>query len=133
MRAAFSSLVSASLLVHALFGCCWHHAQACAFFSAEPVAAEPGDCCHHGAAPSEHQSPSPCDKGTHCEGGCTYLPAPKSQVEMPRFLSPSDFVAILPVGTDAPFCAMRPAERSPKPHILEPPLRLHLLHQQLLI
>ena len=133
MRAAFSSLVSASLLIHAVLGCCWHHAHAGELLSSESVAGEPRDCCHHGAAPAEHPSPSPCNDGPHCEGICTYLPAPKSLIDMSQFLALSDFAAILSVASDLPLSAMPAVERFVDPRGFKPPLRLHLLHQHLLI
>jgi hypothetical protein len=134
MRAAFSSLVSLSLLIHAVLGCCWHHAHAGELLSSRAsVADEPSDCCHHGAHPAEHPAPGPCNDSPHCEGICSYLPAPKSLIDMPQLVAPSDFAAILPAATDATLSAMLAGDRVIDLDGIKPPLRLHLLHQHLLI
>jgi hypothetical protein len=134
MRTAFSSLVSASLLIHALLGCCWHHAHAGLLLgSGQTVAVESSGCCNHGPAPSEDRTPGPCNDNSRCEGICTYLPAPKSQVGMPQFLAPSDLASILPIASDAPLSTTLAVERFGDSCRFEPPLRLHLLHQHLLI
>jgi hypothetical protein len=132
MRAVFSSLVSASLLIHALIGCCWQHASAlqCRFLAA---AVELDECCHHpGDGLANQESPGPCKDHSNCHGLCTYLPAPKSQLEMPQVLVPCDFAAILPVAIGSQFATLRTMGAC-EPRNLEPPLRLHLLHQHLLI
>ena len=51
MNAIFSTLTTASILTHSVFGCCWHHSHSCEVGHAEVVAAVVSDdghaCCIH--------------------------------------------------------------------------------------
>jgi hypothetical protein len=133
MRIFFSSLVAASLLIHAVLGCCWHHAQdlsGCGDTVAEQ--AVDAGCCHHDHGDQDHGQPShaPC-KG-HCQGLCTYLPVQKTQLDHQQLHAALDFAIIAPATGDAQiaagFCLARAHETA-----AQPPLRLHLFHQILLI
>lgn len=134
MRAVFSSLVAASLLIHAAIGCCWHHAhdaecgnEACAEQTASTDGGQHDDCDSSSGHGDHH---APC-KG-HCEGTCHYLSVQKTQVEVIAPHLPLDFAAVIPATCDVHVAALVHAERSYE-SVAEPPLRLHLLHQILLI
>ena len=74
----------------------------------------------------------PCDGHSQCQGVCTYLPVQKTQLDKSQLDVPMDFAAIVPATCDAQiaaeFCVAHSLDVP-----LEPPLRLHLLHQILLI
>jgi hypothetical protein len=134
MRPFFSFLVAASLLIHAMLGCCCHHAHAEADCDDSwPSLAAESDCCNdHANTPDGHTSDGPCKDHSHCRGLCNYLPVQKTQIGKGLSLVPSDVVAVDPVArvsqrADHIFIA-RTCELAP-----EPPVRLHLFHQILLI
>lgn len=137
MRIIFASLVAASLLIHAVIGCCWHHAQDEASCCNEVAAEQAVDagCCHHDhgdRSSQEHGQPSHAPCKSHCQGLCTYLPVQKSQLDHQQLQAALDFAIIAPATGDAQmaagFCFARAHETS-----AEPPLRLHLFYQILLI
>jgi hypothetical protein len=134
MRTIFSSLVAASLLIHAAFGCCQHdaHRDVCVDdHEAERVCDADGnhhhDCVEHHGQPADQ----PCG-GHHCQGQCNYLPVQKSQPDDLKVKLPLDFVAVLPAGCDVRVVALHHAEWLSE-SVAGPPVRLHLLHQILLI
>jgi len=51
MNSIFSILTTASILIHSVFGCCWHHSHSSEDGHAEVVASTVGDdvhaCCSH--------------------------------------------------------------------------------------
>lgn len=135
MRAVFSSTVAVSLLIHAVMGCCWHQAREAASGDESPVAlaADIGCCRHHHAhAPQGQPSHSPCNGKSNCHGLCTYLPPQKTQIDRLQSHVPIDFAAIAPAMIDSQVAALRVMERT-RELAPEPPLRLHLLNQILLI
>ena len=148
MHAAISSLIAASLLLHAALGCCRHHAHE--GLGCTPGvwnrAAETGACCHEHDDPAagdageyangnsdEHAPAAPCRGDSTCQGVCTYLPPQKSQLQLPLFPTLLAFVptpCVLaetsqrtsPAWLDALFCT------GAAPHV-----RLHLAQSVLLI
>ena len=134
MRAIFSSLVAASLLIHAAVGCCRHHADldACVGDQAADYACDV-DADHHHDCDEQHGQPAdqPCG-GHHCHGLCNYLPVQKSQLDDLKVKLPLDFVALLPAACDVQVVALHHAECLSE-SVAGPPVRLHLLHQILLI
>jgi len=130
MRAIFSSLVAASLLIHAAFGCCHHQAHRIAA-AEDHVACSHGDhhddCCEHHGQPSDE----PCE-GQHCHGVCNYLPVQKSQLDDLKVELPLDFVAMLPAACEVRVVALHNGVCAVDSNA-GPPVRLHLLHQILLI
>lgn len=135
MHAILSIITAATLFIHALFGCCWHHAHSCvrcemASAEASPVA---GGCkCHHGSQPDQQPS-GPCNCQFECKGVCTYLPPQKTVADCPELGVPFSSVAIVSVLADRHLSAVGVWEQTCGQLATEPPLRLHLLHQILLI
>ena len=129
MRALFSSLVATSLLIHAAIGCCWHHAHVdtCCDDSQveQPVDADG----HHHGEQGDH-SHGPCKD--HCQGTCHYLPVQKAQVDTLVLHTPLDFAAVVPATCDVHVVALLHADRTHE-SAAEPPVRLHLFQQLLLI
>jgi len=138
MRFVFASLVASSLLIHAVLGCCWHagRERATSEFNVACSHHAHGDCCDHHAdhdGDADHgDSHGPCDGKSHCHGLCTYLPVQKAQVDTQQLDLPMDFAAILPATCDAQLAGSSKFLLLREP-AAEPPLRLHLLHQILLI
>jgi hypothetical protein len=140
MRTVFSSLVAVSLLIHAAFGCCWHHLHETAgeghsdFGQAIAAESEHGhaDCpcgcnSHSGNAPH-----SPSKDRPHCQGICQYLPPQKTQLDTFSALAALDFAVVATTTIDVPTIttsnfALALAEPA------RPPVRLHLFQQLLLI
>src|SRR3954447_6987906 len=96
MRLIFSSLVAASLLIHALLGCCCDHAHDTSGCDQLPLAsATDCDCGHqHGDSANEHGSNGPCKGHSHCRGLCNYLPTQKTQNGKLHSLAPLCELAI---------------------------------------
>ena len=88
-RRAVALVTFASMLVHLLFGCCWHHshaseiddhgrATACPVAVAETCGREhscPDSKHDHGRSPCDHDSQGPVD----CDGGRCVLARPPQQ------------------------------------------------------
>jgi hypothetical protein len=131
MQAFLSCLTSVLLLVQALTGWCCHHCT-CADSSRQvSVVGQVAKCCggSRETAPV-NESEKPC-KENHCSGFCTFLPIEKCAAEDCQ----------LTVTWDALFVAS--TSLCPELETLEvygqgdvfvaPPLRLHLLNQNMLI
>ncbi len=134
MQVLLSNSTALVLLVHALLGCCWHHAPACHEPEAEPAAAV-ACCSHHQHAEDGcgHTPVEPCKCKLECHGICTYLPPQKTSLDAPELIVPFDFVALtlatshLSASPEASWDAAISPGSSGCAH------RLHLLHQVLLI
>ena len=127
MQAIFTHLTASLLLVQVLTGWCWR------------CAAEGPDCTSHAQAashcccdpkPEESQPEVPADCPRECQGVCVYL-AP-SNVHITLLDCTLAFGVI---GTDLPYSQLSVLLRERASDISPPrtPLRLHLLHQLLLI
>ena len=154
MHTILSSLVAAALSILALLGCSWHRVHGCAVCEttqrggASPEVSPAMCCCQHDAHHDEddcsqagdaqrgghgpsHQAPCKCQ--IDCCGTCAFLPSSRA-VSLDRQSAPSDYVAAtLPVlATSQSTRAMSRLLGSGWTRGT-PPLRLHLLHQILLI
>ncbi len=132
MHAVVSSLISATLLLHAVLGCCGHHAHKNVRSHGRMI--ETTACCHeHQDSSRQHTPAPPCQDPSDCQGVCTYLPPQKTQFEIP--LTPTPLAAVsmanpmayagsfnAPAWLDALFC-----------NVAAPHVRLHLAQQVLLI
>lgn len=84
------------------------------------------DCCHH-PSPQPPVRPANCPK---CMGVCTYVPPQKTLIDSPQLTVLCDVTAAIGV---ADFARTSRPDRPWGQLTPEPPLRLHLLHQILLI
>jgi hypothetical protein len=133
MRAAFFSLIAASLLVHATFGSCLHHDCDASTCSEAALVLESAHECDHDCCDAHkgHDSQRP-QPHSHCRGTCNYLPAKHTQFNKCALSVQVDFawgasaVNLLHM-TDLRYAG------SIDDLVLHPPLRLHLLNQILLI
>jgi hypothetical protein len=141
MRAIVCNLLAALLLVHALVGCCRHHDPSAArhewIESAHTTAMA---CCHHRRncdADETKQPPTPCDCKLECKAQCVYLQPEKRVVDAGGMILPIDIAVVKDcswanVATDAAATSSF-WEYSRACDDTEPPVRLHLLHQIILV
>lgn len=144
MRALVTHLVALAITLHTLLGCCWHHAHETVVAVAEVQAKTPTPIkrcgCHRHQAEElakedEHHSekqepvenrPTPCgEKCQYVAAGGVKLDAPTASVSF-DLLPAVDQPVLTPVLTALLF-------ESEDASVDPPPLRLHLLHQLLLI
>jgi hypothetical protein len=139
MRTIVTSLTAAMLLVHALVGCCRHREQDCASchriaLSGRSLATH---CCHddHAACSEEGDRPiAPCKCKLECRALCISLPPEKTLLDAGELAPCGDVVTA--AGRAATICSSAAdgysgAEQAAQAP--EPPLRLHLLHQIILV
>ena len=127
MQAFVSSLTAALLFIHAVLGCCWHHAH-----HSTAVVSRAAHCCHH----HQHSNDSkrhekPCQGEVECEGTCIYVVPQKVKIEAPQWIA-FDLLALLPSIADHQIVSARSCEVGWPPSDIALPLRTHLLHQVLL-
>jgi hypothetical protein len=134
MRTLFCSLLSASLLIHALLGCCWHDAhEAVAGEGSHVALADDADCCHDlDGATNGNGSHPPCKGHPNCHGLCQYLPVQKTSFDKCLDHVLVDFVvdAHATFGSHVSALSFASGACESCPAL---PVRLHLFHQILLI
>jgi len=132
MHAFLSSSMAVVLLIHAAFGCCWHHAHYCVPHQASIAVAEPTGCCQHRHHGDSEQREQPCGCKVECHGTCAYVLPQKVKIDAPQAVAFIDLVATLPLLADAQTLSASWCSIGDGPLAAAPPLRLHLLHQLLL-
>lgn len=130
LRKLFTNAMACLITLHAVLGCCWHHAHGDERAASGGIAVAAHAECDHCHPGDDHASPEKPQKcRTECGSVCTFLPSQKIHFEAPLMTVALDWVivaeAVPPATTFATIAFSR--QRS------EPPLRLHLLHQLLLI
>src|SRR5262245_11471422 len=125
MHAVLTSFTAALLLVHAAFGCCWHHAHCCAIHGNSVSNTQQGGCCEHHR--HEGSTPAPCDCQLQCGVPCVYLLSQKVRVEAPQSVASLDLVATAPLLVDAQSVSAVRSDEGGCCHWPAPPLRLHLM------
>jgi hypothetical protein len=134
MQTFVASLMSAVLAIQAVFGCCWHHAHFhlhCQRSLAQ--AAAPAKCCHHHHASESKPVEPPCQGHDDCQGSSDYLVPQKVQLDATETVAVFDMPAIVSLLSATPGAAQFSYEYAGSRSTIELPLRLHLLHQTLLI
>jgi hypothetical protein len=134
MHGLFSHIAAALLAIHTVLGCCWHHSHACAqeckSVTIESASAHAGHDAEHGPAtdsqPCHNHAPNACQGGTcvfvrTAEGGPGGVP--KADLVSHVFLAADDALPQTPA-------VQRPLLADGD---LLPSLRLHLVHQVLLL
>ena len=136
MRTLVSNLTAALLVIHAMIGCCHHHWHQDDESAATSTGVACCCCCdHHDHSHGTSEAPNqPCNGERECHGVCTYIATPRTSLAAATLGVDLDFAAVIPVHGGSPFAAattlwnqLQVCDDSP------PPLRLHLLHQILLI
>jgi hypothetical protein len=138
MRRFVSSLAAVMLLVHSLVGCCGR-LDVCqkSCDGTECCDSLVADCCHddHDTESQPGQTPfAPCDCRLHCKAFCVSLPPENTVVDAARAARSIELVAVagtVPKISASAAAASRDAVSASGSW--QPPLRLHLLHQIILI
>jgi len=135
MREVFTRLMAAWIFVLAVSGWCCRPPFACAQADSAPSVSQTVACCQRCGREGHRESEptAPCKGQSECHGVCVYVPAQKAQLDTKPVLSAIDFIAIAPPLTDSQIAAALAWEQLGDPLRFEPPLRLHLVHQVLLI
>lgn len=138
MRTFVSNLTAAMLLVHALVGCCRdhnHNATTCDRTELSDSLAS--GCCHGDHATSSHENErpiAPCDCKLACKALCISLPPGKSLIDARQSTLCIDIVAFAPTAATLHTASADSYWNAGSGfHVSGPPLRLHLLHQVILI
>jgi hypothetical protein len=131
MHVVVSNAMAVWLFTLAVSGWCCHSATV----PDSPTPRAVAGCCEHcePEEPSEHQPAPSRDSDTKCHGVCVYLPGTKAQVDTDDTAVPFD-VAMLASTVGASHVTLAHSwapMRNPSKSAL--PVRLHLLHQLLLI
>ncbi len=126
--------MAGTLLLHAAMGCCWSHLHACTQCENEATVCAESCCPHETADHSQdhqsHHTPSPCH--SQCHGVCTYLPVQKTHLDAPDMAAPFDFAAPVIAAVDSQRNDLLSWEQG-RLVAAGPPVRLHLLHQLILV
>jgi hypothetical protein len=139
MQGFAAILLMFQLLTHGVAGCCWHHEHA-DHAKDGPTAVAYTDvaektCCHHQHAAPDPSEPADSkqhapDDDSCAESKCVLdISRHRVDLEIPDFVL--DFV--LATRASASPINIRSARRQECVTDIEPPLRLHALHQVLLI
>jgi hypothetical protein len=138
MQSAVTNLLAGMLLIQALTGwCCQHRCAAglghrpAAEASPESNCCDQCDCRSHSSQDSK-ESDAPC-RCPDCLGFCTYLPPDKAPLDSSQLEPGSETLAIAPALAYDHFVCRHGRSFSAESGLPEPPLRLHLLHQLLVI
>ena len=135
MRSVLTNLLAGLLLVQAFTGWCDRSSHDCRqpCHAGENHCSDVYDCGHLTQHSLRHcgQSPSDRDNERPCHGVCTYIPTSKVHVDSLQL--GFDFVAGDIAMTGRQLLTRSDLERAGVSVESEPPLRLHLWHQVLLI
>lgn len=129
MNILTSHLTASLLLVQALSGWCYERAEL-----GSPAEAPVVHCCRHDNCEVGHegQSQEPCQSESECRGFCTYVTSVGPQLDVLQ-VSLADCVWFVPSRLDSEIIGAPCRNRQADLGLHEPPLRLHLLHQILLV
>src|SRR5262249_6394560 len=98
------------------------------------AATQPVKCCqHHEHGGSSRPQHKPCDCNLDCEGSCAYVVPQKVRIDAPQVTALLSLAAAQPSLADFPSASVTRSELGQSFHGTAPPVRLHLLHQLLLI
>jgi hypothetical protein len=140
MRALVSNLTALLLVIHAMIGCCHHHWHSAAECGGAMALTATCDCCpqHPSAADADHPANDhkpcePCSGSLECLGVCKFLPS--SRVQLDCSDDEGDCLLVAVVDSLAAIDAIHHVNVSRRagPRDALPPIRLHLLHQRLLV
>jgi hypothetical protein len=145
MKPLLTTIVAALVLLHGLFGCCWHPTQhVSSQASTELSVTQPSECRCHAHAPvcelqghQDEHSPShpasPSERHTCCHDQCNWI-SESLATDLER-LALSQF-QIVPADRIFASSAVQPAAQLVLAHQIEPfalPVRIHLALGVLLI
>jgi hypothetical protein len=138
-----SIAVAVVVALHTVLGCCWHHAHAATVAlphqnAASAESAPAKKCCHHHHDEPQHADDEPAAEHSHhscpdqCDDKCEAPALLRVQHDDVVSLPLIDWMAAPTEPVVVPAVVVARVDRSDG-HLKPPPLRLHLLHQLLLI
>jgi hypothetical protein len=139
MQAFVSKLMAVLLLSQAVSGWCCHRPCHCLEGEGSEVSlAGIDDCGHDECCHEEAHAASAFHASSHCQcheclGFCTYVAGAKLQIVRPHATAGLDALATNAAAVQSQLAATQWSQLSPASVHLGPPMRLHLLHQSLLI
>ncbi len=136
MQAALSNLISALLVIQSLTGwcCCSYPCDPRASETAKVTESRRPPCCDQ-CDDESRQAPkpnAPC-RCHECLGFWVYVPTDRAQVDCSQLVVPFGLQTFAPIQADSHLSGVFFVERAGGPPVAGPPLRLHLLHQIILI
>ncbi|MEX0641668.1 MAG: hypothetical protein WD468_03155 [Pirellulales bacterium] len=130
-------LTSSTLLVHVLVGCCRHCDPTCALSHvAAATSSRTSGCCDHGHKGNSdrgHQPAQPCKCKLECKSVCISLPPERVLLDESHTVLPLESVSTAANVLSRSIAEVANCIVARTPPELEPPLRLHLVYQLLLI
>jgi len=133
MRALLSSLTVAAMFVHAALGCGWHNRHDCPRCDSLSGGASHGGSCGHHDDDHANCPAEPCKCQLECQDVCHYLPVEKTRIDLSRILFPVDFAVTTPLSKQSHRPNVSSGESQLGLFEPMPSVRVHLLHQILLI
>lgn len=137
MQSLLCNLTASLLLIQAVTGWCWHAPDGCAkCHDCSTHAFTSTSCCQdrHCKPSEQHEIPlDPCDGQSECQGLCTYVALHETRLDTAQLALSCDFAPIFLVGANHQLTLAVAWERACHLVASEPPLRLHLLHQILVV
>jgi hypothetical protein len=139
MQALVSKLMVGLVLAQAVSGWCCHRPCHCLDGEAAEISlAGIDDCGHDECCHEDAHAASAFHASSHCQcheclGFCTYLSGAKLQIARPHTIVGPDAIATTIGTSQTQLAATHSSQLSSAIIHLGPPVRLHLLHQSLLI
>jgi hypothetical protein len=136
MQIILSNVTAALLVLHAVFGCCWHHAHHCAEECGMAQTAERPDC-HEGHSPGDCDSTAPTNHDGHhgsreCQGNpCSFVASISPNGN--SFAQSFQASVLLLLDDRHPMIGAGSKQHFLSAGWLLPPVRLHLANQVMLI
>lgn len=131
MQSILSNLLAALLVIHACFGCCRQVVAGVGIQACCAPAVDRVNCCDNGDSPDcPSDSPTEAPTQSTCQGTCIYVASHDDDV---MDLSPAELVACASIELSIAVPHFSVVLRHSPDLDTAPPLRLHLLHQILLI
>jgi len=132
------NLTSAALLAHVLLGCCWHHGHQCShqLAAAAEVEVAHDRCCAQPQESTHSQAPvGDCGHGDDgCQGArCVFMSAAPGAAAAVPALQHRDALLVGPAAADTSAAGSLLCGEASLAAGCSCPLRIHLLHQVLLI
>jgi hypothetical protein len=126
------------VLAQAVSGWCCHRPCHCLAGEVAEFSADAFDVCGHSECCHDEHESLILNASSHCQchecqGFCTYVPGAKLQIARPHTTVWLDAVATNDAAAQTQLVATQSSQISAASVHLRPPLRLHLLHQSLLI
>ncbi len=135
MRTVLPISMAALLLIQAVSGSCWQPTRACIGLETARGVASTHSCCETGCEDEGegNSTEGPCGCDLECSGICTYLGSEKIDFDSAQLIVAFAHALVQSALADSQSVPTNWTQILCGTSEIEPPLRLHLLHQTLLI